>query len=310
MIVKRNLSVRAVLRYTARPLAWATAWAVAAPLAYELSGEERLLLPFAPVAALAAALAIVIAFRNNAAFARWNEARAAWQAVLVAGRSLARQIITATADAAAAGTVTAAEADRTARELVLRLAAFPRLLAGGVRPPVDWARVEALVPPGEAAGLRAAAVPATLLLQRQSAGIREAIRAGALGPFDPISMEPPLAALATAQGTVERIARTPTPRQYAYFTRRFVQLLAAVTPFAVLPLVPDAVWWTIPLSLLVSGVFIVLDVTGSANDEPFAGAVTDVPIAALCAEAESDLREQLGEAALPPLPEPVAGYLW
>ena len=89
---------------------------MAAPLAYELSGEERLLLPFAPVAALAAALAIVIAFRNNAAFARWNEARAACQAALVACRSLARQIVTATADAAAAGAVTAAEAERDLRE--------------------------------------------------------------------------------------------------------------------------------------------------------------------------------------------------
>jgi len=49
---------------------------------------------------------------------------------------------------------------------------------------------------------------------------------------------------------------------------------------------------------------------GSANDEPFAGRVTDVPVATICAELELDLPDMLGDRDLPKVVEPVAGYLW
>lgn len=83
-----------------------------------------------------------------------------------------------------------------------------------------------------------------------------------------------------------------------------------MAPFALLSLLPTAIWWTTPLALALSGTFIVMAVTGAANDEPFAGRVTDVPIATIAAEIEHDLRELLGDRMLPLVPEPVDGYLW
>jgi putative membrane protein len=310
VIVKRNLSPRRVVQYTAGPLAWAAAWAVGVPAVYAATNEPWLVLPFAPVAALGAALAIFIAFRNNTAFNRWNEARSAWQAIVVASRVLARQVLASSANASAAQTASAEITAAYARELVLRQAAFAHLVAGRLRPEPDWERVTGLLEPGEVARLRQAANPPNLLLQQQAVRIKDGIRAGTLGQFDPISLEPQLAALNAAQGVVERLKHTPTPRQYEYFTRRFVQVFAVLVPFGVLSLVPDTIWWTPPLALVLAGVFVVMAVTGSANDEPFANRVTDVPIAAICTELERDLREQLGERDLPPLPEPVDGYLW
>ena len=86
MITKRNLSPVQVLRYTAGPGAWALAWAIVVPVLFAITGASWLPVPFAPIGALGAALAIFIAFRNNTAFGRWNEARSAWQGVLVASR--------------------------------------------------------------------------------------------------------------------------------------------------------------------------------------------------------------------------------
>jgi putative membrane protein len=140
--------------------------------------------------------------------------------------------------------------------------------------------------------------------------IKGGIRTGALGQFDPISTEPQLVSLNTAQGTIERIASTPTLRQYDYFTRRLIGLFAVVTPFALVGLVPEAVWLATPLSLLLAGTFVVLAVTGAANDDPFAARVTDVPIEAICTELEHDLLSAVGHPD-PPLPlQPVDGYLW
>ena len=116
-------------------------------------------------------------------------------------------------------------------------------------------------------------------------------------------------ALNTAHGVVERIATTPTPRQYDYFTRRTIQLFAALTPFALLSLTPATPWLAAPLALAVSGTFIVLAVTAAANDEPFAGAVTDVPIDAVCTQLEHDVAATLDlPGPAPAIPQD--GYLW
>ncbi len=310
MITKRNLSPLRVVQYTAKPMAWAASWALLAPVTFEVTGDQRLVLPFAPVAALGAALAIFIAFRNNTAFGRWNEARVAWQTVLVSSRVLGRQIVAATENAIRTGTAEERVARGFARECLHRQIAYTYLLADRVRLASRWERVVRLLPGKEWSETRGAANAPNQLLLRQSHRIKDGIREGILGQFDPIALEPQFAALQSAQGVMERIKHTPTPRQYDYFTRRFIQLFAALVPFAVLSVTAGPIWWATPLSLALSGEFIVMAVVGAANDEPFEGRVTDVPMEAVCIEVERDLKEMLGEADLPPVPNPLDGYLW
>jgi putative membrane protein len=309
MIVKRTLSPRRILAYTHGPMTWTLAWALSATVLAVVLGAASVAIPFAPVAALGAALAIFVAFRNNAAFGRWNEARAAWQAVLVASRSIGRQVVAATDNAVQSGAVSPEDAERVTRALIGRLVAFAHALASQVRPHPDNPPVVPHVSADEWATVTAAANPAHQLLVRQSAAIKAAIRDGALGQFDPISLEPQLAALASAQGTLERLATTPTPRQYDYFTRIFVLAYAALVPFGLLSLLPDSPWLVLPLALLLAGVFVVMAVVGAANDEPMAGTVTDVPIHAVCREVERDAADALG-LDRPPAMHPVDGYLW
>jgi putative membrane protein len=118
-----------------------------------------------------------------------------------------------------------------------------------------------------------------------------------------------MGALASAYGTMQRIATTPTPRQYAYFTRLFVLLFAAVTPFALLGLVPERPWLTIPMALVLAGVFIVMVVTGQANDEPFSGTVTDIPVATIVTDIEREVLSAIS-ANTPDVLVPVDGYAW
>jgi putative membrane protein len=298
VIVKRNLSTRRVIEYTAAPMAWAALWALAAPIAFAATDDRRLILPFPVVATLGAALAIFVAFRNNSAFMRWNEARAAWQTVLVASRTLTRQVIASTRHASAGGAITEQQAADTQQRVAGLLVEFGWTLAATTRPSrprPDAHRIERR--------------PDEVVIDIADV-IKEGIRTGALGQFDPISTEPQLVALNTAQGAIERIAMTPTLRQYDYFTRRLIGLFALVAPFALLGLVPDAIWLATPLSLILSGTFVVLAVTGAANDDPFADRVTDVPIDAICTQIEHDVLTAIGDPDPPRLLEPLDGYLW
>lgn len=210
MIVKRRLSLRRVIEYTAGPIAWAVVWAVAVPIAYALLDDPDVFVPFPVVTTLGAALAIFVAFRNNSAFARWNDARAAWQSVLVAARTRTRQVVASTRDAESAGIVSESRAAAYRQAVAEHLVAFAWSLAEATRSarPIPRAGTGAKTP-GAA-------------LVELAVRVKEGVRTGVLGQFDPISTEPQFVALNAAQGNIERIASTPTLRQYAYFTRRLV----------------------------------------------------------------------------------------
>lgn len=309
MIVKRNLSPTRIAVYVRGPMLWAAAWAVGVPIAYAATDSALLVVPFAVVATVGAALAIFIAFRNNSAFARWNEARGAVQSTLVASRSLTRLVVAATHNAIRAGTADETVARDFAREVASRLIGYAHAVAAHVRPERSAPDSDRHRAPVDADAW-SADHPPNVLLTRLSMRLKDGIRDGVLGQFDPISMEPQLAALATAQGAMERIATTPTPRQYDYFTRRFVEVFAALIPFGLLSLPLGSIWWAIPLSVILSGIFIVMAVTGSANDEPFANRVTDVPMETVFREVERDLMELTDQTARPSSLQPVDGYLW
>ncbi len=114
----------------------------------------------------------------------------------------------------------------------------------------------------------------------------------------------------SAIGLHQTRGASPTLRQYGYFTRRLIELFALLAPFALLGLLPDMVWLTTPLALIIAGTFIVLAVTGAANDEPFANQVTDVPIDTNCTQLEHDVLTAIGHPDPPRPLQPVDGYLW
>ena len=63
-------------------------------------------------------------------------------------------------------------------------------------------------------------------------------------------------------------------------------------------------------AVLIAGVFIVMERTGAANEDPFENRSTDVALTSICNTIERNLREALGESDLPEKLEPVDGYLY
>jgi putative membrane protein len=310
VIVKRNLSVLRVASTDWAPLAYATGVAVVVTAAHELFDVAHLAVPFAPVGTLGAAVAIFAAFRINAANARWTEARVQWATIQNSCRVLVRQWTSATTNAVATGAATADAAAAYRREMAGRLIAFAYSLAArlrGTREPVPANRSW----PGDIDEFSDALNPANLQLQSIAVRVKDGVRDGLVGQFDPITLEPALGALNGAATACERLKHTPTPRQYDYFTRVAVAAFSTLLPFGLLGALPSTdAWWTVPLTAVIGGVFIVLERVGAILDAPFANTVNDVPITAICRDIERDLLEQLGDH---PLPEPVpvvAGYLW
>jgi ion channel-forming bestrophin family protein len=294
MIVRRNLSLLRVVTTDRAPLVYATGVAVVATAAHEVFDVPHLALPFAPIGTLGAAVAIFAAFRINAANARWTEARVQWATIQNSCRVLTRQLVAATTNSVATGAATPEAAAAYRREMAGRLIAFAYLLGARLR----GTNASVAARPwllDDLEGLADAVDSANLVLQSVAVRIKDGVREGMVGQFDPITLEPPLGALNAAATTSQRIKHSPTPRQYDYFTR------VAVAAFSTL---------AVPLTAVIAGVFIVLERVGAVLDAPFANDVSDVPITAICRDIERDVLEQLGDHPLPDPVPVVAGYLW
>jgi putative membrane protein len=143
--------------------------------------------------------------------------------------------------------------------------------------------------------------------------IYKAMADGTLGGFDSFQLEGQLLALANAQATSERIKHTPLPKQYDFFTRIFVLLFILLLPLGLINFFIQNIetsWLVVPFSVLISTVFVIMERTGAANENPFENQVTDVPLTSICNKIERDLLEMLGEKNLPPKLEAKNGYLY
>lgn len=295
MIVRHNLSWAIILRRNWPALVFFTVMGLlsaALDWRYTLSKE---LIPPPAVGALSAALAIFLAFRNSAGYDRWWEARKQWGTLINASRSFARQVLTLGAPSA-----------ELKRSLLFRQIAFAhalRLQLRGQGKELPEA-LAALLSADEVKKVTASTNAAMWILQLQAEGLKPL----ALDPVRHARVDETLSQLTDVQGACERLKSTPVPRQYEYFPRVFVYVYAIVLP---LSLGAHLEWFTALVSVPISFLFMALEKVGEVMETPFENRITDVPLTAMCRTLERNLRELAGDTeTLPPVLEPVDGYLW
>lgn len=269
--------------------------------------QAGLEIPFEPVTIMATALAIFLGFKNNEAYSRWWEARKIWGLAVNYSRAWARQVLTL---------CTAPENDREElaafqRQLIYRHLAFINALRVYLRSTKSYPLEDTEDEPGghrndydecaryldeeEFERMWRADNPPDALLQMQGRSLRTARDRNWLSEYMLVHLDQTLVELNHVQGRSERIKKTPLPRTYSYFTRVIVHIHGTLLPFA---FVAALGWIMIPLSFLVSFVFLSLDLIGSRTEDPFENRVDDVPLSALTRTIERNLEEALGEQVL------------
>lgn len=269
-------------------------------------------LPFSIAGILGSALAIFVAFRNQSSYGRWWEARTIWGGIINNSRIFARQIIANSDNAIATGKATKVQADDFKKEMIYRQIAFAHVLRLYLRRESDLSSLQPFLQNAEFDTLQKIQNKPNYLLKLQGIRIKEAIRTEMLGAFDNISMEPNLAAFNNWQGACERIKNTPLPMNYQYFTKLFLYVFIFILPFC---LIGDfsklkIEFLLVPVSVIISFVFAVMNRVGELNENPFENQMSDIPMTALCNTIERDLKEMLGEEILPAKAAPVNGYLY
>lgn len=266
--------------------------------------------PFGPLGVLGSAVAITMGFRNNTAYERWWEAQSAWGTISNISRQYARLIVTFARSHSHQPGYDEARSDAFIRSALHRQIAWINVVRQTLRREPLSDDTLMYLDADEKQLVIESVSPATTLLLRSGQHIYAAMANGTLQGFDSFQLERCLSQLQIAQGNCEQIKNTPMPRQYAFFTTVFAWIFVLMTPFCLLSQFEgDTAWVVLPLTIIITFAFAIVDKIGQVTEEPFEGRIQDVPMTAICRTIERELLEVLGAHPLPPAMEPHDGYL-
>jgi putative membrane protein len=284
-----------ILHYVGRAFWLLLGWDVVIAALYGPLGQRWVAVDNLPMPLIGSALAIVISLRNNAAYARWWEARQLWGGVVNNSRTLARQTRLYLPGHPAQAAIT---------DLA---AAYAHALRCHLRRQEPWEAIARLVPAPTLAWLRTQSNVPDALLAAIADQLATLLRSHALDSIQTAALADTLAQLGNMQGGAECIKNTPMPRQYNIFPRLFAQVFCVLLPLAMVPELGLAT----PLGSTVVGfIFLALDRAGRDLEDPFENTVYDVPLTSISRTVEINLNSLLGGRTGPEPVVPVDGVLW
>ena len=315
MITKRNFNPVKIWEYVKLPLSISIIWSIIVWLIFDKLNLSFLAISFTPVGVLGSALAICVAFRNNSAYGRWWEARKLWDGLVNHSREFSRMTINFVDVCIRVNPDRKDEMNAFKKELIYRHIGFVNALRLHLRQQEDVSILQNFLTPEDYNIIKNSNNKPNLINMLNGDCLRKGQDNGMLEWFHTFQIEGNLTQFANHLGKCERIKNTPLPRQYDFFTRLFVTLFSIILPIGLLSFFQadkfaGFTWLVIPFSILISGVFIIMERSGAANEDPFENKVTDIPMTSLCNTIERDLKEMLGEKDLPSKLEPENGYLF
>lgn len=267
---------------------------IIAIISYQWYEQLGIHLTVAPFSLLGIAIAIFLGFRNSAGYNRFVEARNLWGTVLIAQRTLVRQLKNLLPAESAAH-----------QRLVSFLVAFSWSLKHQLRktdPSADLAR---LLPAQSVAEILASSMPTNRILLLAGDELGRLRAEGKIGDVTFSLMDNKLDELGHALGGCERLASTPVPFAYTLILQRTVYLFCTLLPFA---LVGDLHYMTPFVSVFISYTFLSWDSLAEELEDPFGTAANDLPLNAMCNTIERNLLDMTGQHPLPEILAPDSHY--
>ncbi len=246
-----------------------------------------------PFALLGITLSIFLAFRNNACYERWWEARKIWGEFVLTNRSLARlsQVLDEQKG----------EVSKVRRQLLEYSIAYAQALLKQLRPATPTHKIQSLLPTADFETFASSHNPPEVILRAMQDLLVQSLREARIEVIQFQMLDALVQQLAQAQAACERIQNTPIPFGYTLLLHRTAYTFCFLLPFCF----ANTLGWATPfVTALAAYTLFGLDALGNELEEPFSTGANALPINALTEVIEIDIREALGDAEIPPLPAP------
>ena len=246
-----------------------------------------------PFALLGITLSIFLAFRNNACYERWWEARKIWGEFVLTCRSLGR--LSVILDELGGGVSV------TRQRLLKYGIAYAHALLVQLRPDSSRQVLQAMLPSDLLQAVNSSRNPPEVILRAMQQLLVQGLKDKKIDVIQFQMLDELVQKLAQAQASCERIQNTPIPFGYTLLLHRTAYTFCFLLPFCF----ANTLGWATPfVTALAAYTLFGLDALGNELEEPFSLGANALPINALTDVIEIDLREALGEKDIPPLPIP------
>ncbi len=322
------------MEFSGHHIIWLTAWMSSVTLLYYYTNLQWLHIPWLPLSLIGTAVAFYVGFKNNSAYDRMWEARKIWGAIVNSSRSWGTCIKHFVSNQFTAQHFSDEELKSIKVKMIYRHIGWLYALRSQLLVVTNWEHANQKGLIGHAAkryirkfgtGLVDDEVTkinlknfleeheyeelinfkntATQIIDRQSEDLAKLREKELIDDFRHMELQKILNDFYEHQGKCERIKKFPLPRQYGSMSFIFVALFIFLLPFGMVSefakLGDWAIWLSIPFTVLVGWVFVVMEIIGDYTENPFSGMSNDIPMLSLCRVIENDLREMLGETKLP-----------
>lgn len=297
MVVSNKLPWKAILKLHSPMLLLVGAIAVAVVL-IDRYADVKMPSSATPYSIAGVALAILLGFRNSAAYDRWWEGRKLWGGIVNASRALGRQVTTY---AKTSGDMTADDLKQFQTEILHRQVAWLNALRCQLRGQDPLGELDGLITAEEKASLADQKNVPFALLQINGKALAEAANKGIIDERRLESIDRTLSELVALQGGCERIKGTPIPPAYGFFTLGFTRAYCCALPIGLVEHLGIA---TAVVVVALAFMFSVLGTIGKFLEDPFTTAPNALALTAICRNIEINLRQALGEKDIPPALKP------
>ncbi|KAJ9534410.1 hypothetical protein QJQ45_016112 [Haematococcus lacustris] len=225
------------------------------------------------------ALSLLLVFRTNSSYGRWDEARKMWGGLLNRSRDIMRQ-----------GATLFPTEDLAARQALARwMVAFARALRIHFQPEVTLeSELGGILTPRELEYLKAAPHRPVRAIH----ALGQVIQNVDMSPIHQMQMSQELTFFHDVLGGCERLLRAPIPLSYTRHTARFLVLWLSLLPFSLYGSLGP---WTIPVVLATTAVLAGIKEIGVQCEEPFGILPLDVICNRIQLDVMSTLKDDLDE---------------
>lgn len=266
--------------------------AVSLTLIY-ITEEYQHLIPDMPLtipAFIGTALSILLSFKLNQSYDRWWEARKVWGAIVNDSRSLVIQLLTFTEKKGA---------EEIVKKIAFRQIAWAYSLGQTLRKQDPLANTEELIHPDDQAFISRHTNKPLAILLRHGLDVKELKENGYMDNFSRLQIDDTLTRLCDSQGKAERIKSTVFPVTYRIFLHMIIYVFVVTLSIA---LKNVSGYFELPLLLIISSTFFLLERSSTHMQDPFENKPTDTAVTAIARTIDINLRQLVND---PNVPEPL-----
>ncbi|QJW90325.1 hypothetical protein HNV11_13540 [Spirosoma taeanense] len=245
---------------------------------------------------LGTAISILLSFKMNQSYDRWWEARKVWGAIVNDSRSFVIQL------------QTFLDTDDTAiiRKLAYRQIAWCYCLGQSLRGLNPIEGIEGLIPANDLIEIQKHTNKPLALLQLHAQDIKALRLTDTIDVFRQVQLDNTLVRFCDSMGKAERINSTIFPSTYRHFLYFIIYLFVVTLSISLRNV---QMIFEIPLLLVISAAFFLIEKSAYHLQDPFRNRPSDVSVTAIARTIDINLRQLVGDQDVPEPVKPNEFYL-